>query len=45
MRIFKSKWFARFARKNRIEDNALKEVVTDIGEGNFDTDLGGYVYK
>ncbi|MDR0383569.1 MAG: type II toxin-antitoxin system RelE/ParE family toxin, partial [Spirochaetaceae bacterium] len=33
MRIFKSKWFARFARKNRIDDSALKEAVADIEAG------------
>ncbi|GJH75774.1 hypothetical protein ECZC06_53680 [Escherichia coli] len=27
MRIFKNAWFERFARKNRISDKALREVV------------------
>jgi hypothetical protein len=45
MRIFKSKWFAKFARKSRIEDDALKTAVAEIDAGNFDADLGGYVYK
>jgi hypothetical protein len=45
MRIFKTKWFARFARKNRIDDSALKAAVAEIEAGNFDADLGGYVYK
>ncbi|MDR1149426.1 MAG: type II toxin-antitoxin system RelE/ParE family toxin [Spirochaetaceae bacterium] len=45
MRIFKSKWFAKFARKSCIEDNALKTAVAEIDAGNFDAGLGGYVYK
>jgi hypothetical protein len=45
MRVFKSKWFARFARKNRIDDEALKSAVVEIEAGNFDADLGGCVYK
>jgi hypothetical protein len=45
MRIFKNKWFARFARKNRIDDEALKSAVSEIEAGNFDADLGGSVFK
>jgi hypothetical protein len=45
MRIFKSKWFARFARKNGISDAVLKSAVADIEAGNIDADLGGGVYK
>jgi hypothetical protein len=45
MRIFKNRWFARFARKNRIGDEALKSAVSEIEAGNFGADLGGHVYK
>jgi hypothetical protein len=45
LRIFKNKWFARFAQKNRIDDEALKSAVSDIEAGNFDASLGGFVYK
>jgi hypothetical protein len=45
MRIFKNRWFARFARKNRIDDEALKSAVSAIEAGNFDADLGGCVFK
>jgi hypothetical protein len=45
MRIFKSKWFARFARKNRIDDSALRLAVSDMEAGNFDAGLGGCVCK
>ena len=45
MRIFKNKWFARFARKNRISDDALKAAAAEIDAGNCDADLGGHVFK
>ena len=45
MRIFKSKWFARFARKNGLSDAALQAAVAEIEVGSFDADLGGHVYK
>jgi hypothetical protein len=45
MRIFKNKWFAKFARKNGISDAALKLAVAEIEAGNVDADLGGCVYK
>ena len=45
MRIFKSKWFAKFARKNGLSDAALRTAVMEIEAGSFDADLGGYVYK
>lgn len=45
MRIFKSKWFARFARKNGLSDAALKAAVSEIEAGNCGADLGGHVYK
>ncbi len=45
MRIFKNKWFARFARKERISDATLCEVVREAEQGNVDADLGGGVIK
>jgi hypothetical protein len=39
MRIFKSKWFARFAHKNDLSEAALKLAVADIEAGNVDADL------
>ena len=45
MRIFKSKWFTKFARKNGLSDAALRAAVLEIEEGHFDADLGGHVYK
>jgi len=45
VRIFKYKWFHRFARKEDITDNELKEIVKQLENGQFYADLGGSVYK
>lgn len=43
-RIFKTTWFARAARKERISDRVLCEAVRQTSLGQAD-DLGGGVYK
>ena len=45
MRIFKSRWFQRFARKEGITDAALREAVARAEKGQIDADLGGGVIK
>ena len=45
MRIFKTKAFARFARKARLADRTLVEAVDRAGRGLIDADLGGGVIK
>jgi len=45
LRIFKNAWFVRFARKEAIQDNALREAVHRIEDGQVDADLGGCVLK
>jgi hypothetical protein len=45
MRIFQSKWFVRFVRKEGISENALYEAVKQIEAGNYDADLGSGVFK
>jgi hypothetical protein len=45
MRIFKNKWFAKFARKECISDSKLCEVVKDAEAGKIDADYGGGVIK
>jgi len=45
VRIFKNKWFHRFANKEGITDNELKEIVEQLENGQFYADLGGGVYK
>lgn len=45
MRIFKDKWFSRFARQNRIAERDLCEAVERAERGLIDADLGGGVIK
>jgi len=45
MRIFKNKWFVRFARKERITDAKLVEAVKNAEKGFIDADYGGGVFK
>jgi hypothetical protein len=45
VRIFKSRWFQRFARWEEIRDAALREAVRRAENGQIDTDLGGGVIK
>ena len=45
MRVFKTKWFVRFARKERIADDALCDAVARAERGLIDADLGGGVIK
>lgn len=45
MRIFKNKWFAKFARKEKISDEKLIQAVLDVDAGNIDADYGGGVIK
>ena len=45
MRIFKTKVFSRFAKKEQISDTALLEAVKRAEKGLIDADLGGYIIK
>lgn len=45
MRIFKNKAFAKFARKEQINDAKLWEAVTAAERGNIDADYGGGIIK
>ena len=45
MRIFKNRWFARFARKEAISNESLQEAVRQIEAGDYDADLGAGVFK
>jgi hypothetical protein len=45
MRLFKVKWFVKFARRERIADANLKETVVRAVHGLIDADLGGHVIK
>jgi hypothetical protein len=45
VRIFKSRWFQRFARKEGIADAVLREAIARAEMGQIDADLGGNVVK
>lgn len=45
MRAFKSKWFAKFARKERITDAKLCDAIRNAERGIIDADYGGGVIK
>jgi hypothetical protein len=45
VRVFKTKWFVRFARKEGIADSELCEAVARAERGLIDADLGGGVIK
>lgn len=44
-RIFKTRWFARFARREGIADASLLDAITRAERGLIDADLGGGLIK
>ena len=42
---FKTKWLARFARRERITDASLREAIERAERGLVDADLGGGLIK
>jgi hypothetical protein len=45
LRIFKTKWFARYARRERIADRGLSEAIARAERGLVDAELGGGIIK
>jgi len=45
VRIFKSRWFQRFAQKEGIADAVLHEAVARAEKGQIDADLGSGVIQ
>ena len=45
MRIFKTKWLTRFARRARIADHGLREAIERAERGLVDADLGDGLIK
>jgi hypothetical protein len=45
VRIFKTKWFARFARKKGVSDERLTDAVREVEKGLNDGELGGGLVK
>jgi hypothetical protein len=45
VRIFSTRWFARYARKEGISDGSLREAIERAGRGLVDANLGGHLIK
>jgi hypothetical protein len=45
VRVFKTKWLARYVRRERIADRSLIEAIERAGRGLIDADLGGGIIK
>lgn len=45
MRVFKTRWFARFAKREQITDKSLREAIKRAERGLIDADLGGGLIK
>ena len=45
MRVFKTKLFAKFARRERIGDASLLQAIERARQGLVDADLGGGILK
>lgn len=45
MRVFKTKVFSKFAKKENISDIALMEAVERAEKGLIDADIGGHIIK
>ncbi len=45
MRVFKNKWFQRWAAKEGLDDEALLAAVEEMEDGLIDAELGGHVVK
>ncbi|MGA3137000.1 MAG: type II toxin-antitoxin system RelE/ParE family toxin [Terracidiphilus sp.] len=45
MRTFKTRWLARFARREGIADKSLREAIERAERGLIDADLGGGLIK
>lgn len=45
MRVFKNAWFGRFARKEKISVDSLRDAIERAEKGLIDADLGGGVIK
>lgn len=45
MHIYKTKSFAKWAKEEKLGDNALVDAIAEMEQGNVDANLGGFVYK
>ena len=45
MRLFKTKWFMRYARQEKLDDHNLCDAIERAERGLVDADLGGGIIK
>lgn len=45
MRVFKTKWFTRYATRENIDDDSLKDTIKRVEKGLMDAELGGNLIK
>jgi len=45
VRLFKTKWFMRYARQEKLEDHSLCDAIERAERGLVDADLGGGIIK
>jgi hypothetical protein len=45
MRVFKNKWFARWARTENVPDAVLLRAAAEVAAGQVEADLGGGLFK
>ena len=45
MKLYKTKWVSRFARRERLADRSLAEAIARAERGLIDADLGGGLIK
>jgi hypothetical protein len=45
VRLFKTKWFMRYARRENLEDHSLCDAIERAERGLGDADLGGGIIK
>jgi hypothetical protein len=45
VRLFKTKWFMRYARQEKLEDHSLCDAIERAERGVVDADLGGGIIK
>ena len=45
MRVFKTRWFDRWAAKEELSAHALETAVAEIVQGLIDAQLGGQIVK
>lgn len=45
MRVFKNKWFPRWARTEENSDSVLYQMAMEVVAGQVEANLGGYLFK